>query len=1316
MLPIMNRLRQHPVAYGYLLPLGAVALYGVIGWWSWSTGNVRFVQPRPYDAALSANACVCFLLLGLAPVALVIGWWRTGLTLASLATLLAWTTFIQEPLSLDLGIDDLLVRHESVIVGPDVARMPLALSGVLMLSGLLFLWLAARPEDTRRPILLALLGSLCAGYGLTGLAAYRTGLNGIEFWITYARLGPHTALLLIFLGAGQIWLAAQDNPDRLGAGPRWLWLPVVACSLTVTATFWIALRQREIGYINSTTQLTINNIAALFSGETETNIDSLARLTRRWTRATNPTPKADWEFEATEYLRDIISYHSIQWVDDGLRTGWFWPHVGNEEAASFDHASHPLRQAAIEAARRNYTFAVAAPLETPLRSPTFAVYVPLNLLRPADGFIVGEFYYDKIFDQIDRRLNLTRRYQLTVTVANPAAPPGGSQMVKVFESMSPDEAFDERLRQSAAYNILNQRLNITLAPRPAFIATHRQYLPEIVLGAGLGVSLLFGLVINLAQSARLRQRAAEFTSGQLRKENEVRRNAEDRLKIADERLNLAFDSTQAGVYEWNVETDEVYCTPSIWKLIGYNSAEMPSTGQGWLNLLHGEDQPAVRAVIEAHFRGETPFIEIEHCVVHESGEPLWIALRAKCTSFSPTKAPLRVLGTVQNINARKRTDEALRISQAESRKLSLVASKTDNAVIITDSFGNIEWANTSYTRLTGRKLAEVHGDPLIGLLASPESDPGAVDRIIAALATREPITTDAIQLATEDRRFHVHLDVQPVLNDDGYVENFIAIETDITARVEIEQQLRRAKAEADAVSRAKSDFLATMSHEIRTPMNGVIGMTSLLLETELNAEQRDYVSTIRTSGDSLLTIINEILDFSKIESGKMALESQPFEIAQCIEEAIDLFTVPATAKGVELAYVIDPLVPACVLGDINRLRQVLVNLMNNAVKFTPRGFVTLEVTVDPATVGRPADEKILLDFYVTDSGIGIPADRMDLLFKPFSQVDASTTRKYGGTGLGLAICDRLTQLMGGSIDVTSTPDQGSRFHFCIQTNVVDLTDGSTPPLFTALPAGCVVLAVDDLPVNRTALANYLAGWKIQPLLAADAASALAQAAKTPLSAAIIDQELSVQSGLELVSDLRSRYPRLPIVLLVPASANNRRPDSNDPLVYRLSKPIKPYPLHDILRRIISSPGSQEPATIKTGVAVRLADTLPLDILLAEDNPVNQKVLLRYLDLMGYRADAVGNGLEAVHALRERNYHLVFMDVQMPEMDGLDATRQIRSIISSERQPLIVALTANAMQGDRERCIDAGMNDYLSKPVKIDEIQAVISRHFGPPSA
>jgi PAS domain S-box-containing protein len=1301
-----RRTRQNLLTYGYLAPFVVLAVYGLLGLWSWWTGSLGVIQPRSYDAVLPANACVCLILIGLAPGALACGWRRTGLALGLVASIVAWATLIQIPLGVDLGIDDLLLHHEAVIAGPNVARMPAALSFLLMAGGLLFTWMAARPGDPRRPLQLALIGSLSAAYGLTGLAAYRTGLNDVELWQTFARLGPHTALLLILLGNAQIWLAARETPDRAGAGPRWLWLPVVAGTLTVTFTFWVALGQRELGYTNSTTQLTINNIAALYSGESEAHIESLARQSRRWTRS--GITQSEWEAEVDEYLGDFTSYRSIQWVDAGLRTRWFWPRAGNEDAASFDHAGHPLRRTAVESARRSYAFAIAAPLEPPLQSPAFAAYLPVATFGPDAGFIVGEFYYDKFFDRIDRRLNLSRRYQVSVTLEN------ANRRLRVYESMTPEEVIDERTRQSADYLIFNQHLTITLVPRPVYLAGKRQFLPEVALAAGLFLSLLFGLVVHLAQSARRRQLAAEFTSQQLRLENEERRHAEARLKVADERLNLAFDSTQVGVYEWDVETDQVYCTPSIWKLIGYDPAAMPTTGSGWLNLLHGEDQPAVRAVIDAHFRGESPFIEIEHCVLHHSGDWLWIALRAKCTSFTANKQPRRVLGTIQNINARKRADEALRLSQAESRKLSLVASKTDNAVIITDPLGHIEWANSSYSRLTGRKLAEIHSHLLTEALASPDADPGAVGRISAAFAAQESITTDAVQLATDDRRFHVHLDVQPVLNENGHVENFIAIETDISARVETEQQLRRAKAEADANSRAKSEFLASMSHEIRTPMNGVIGMTSLLLETDLSPEQRDYVSTIRTSGDSLLAIINEILDFSKIESGKMELESQPYEIAQCIEEAIDIFSAQAAAKGLELAYVIDPLVPACVLGDITRLRQVLVNLMNNAVKFTLAGSVTLEVTADLATAGRPADEKIILDFYVTDTGIGIPADRMDLLFKPFSQVDASTTRKYGGTGLGLAICDRLCQLMGGSIDVTSTPDQGSRFHFCIQASVVDVTDGNTPPLFGNLPAGCRVLAVDDLTVNRSALDHYLRNWHLVPVLAADGPTALQKAAVAPLSAAIIDESLpGGRSGLELAGELRALYPKLPIVLLTPANNTNRRTETSDPLLIRLPKPIKPYPLHDTLRRIITEPGPEAGAvTSNTGVAIRLADTLPLDILLVEDNPVNQKVAVRYLERMGYHADAVGNGLEAVRAMRERNYRLVFMDVQMPEMDGLEATRQIRASSSPEHQPVIIALTANAMTGDRERCLEAGMNDYITKPVKIEELQSAISRHFG----
>ena len=399
-------------------------------------------------------------------------------------------------------------------------------------------------------------------------------------------------------------------------------------------------------------------------------------------------------------------------------------------------------------ARQTLKFGIAAPIESPLQAPSFAIYIP-NLDSALDGFIVGELYYEPIFNVIDRRLNLSRRYQLNVSVITGEDAKGQPVKLKVYETMTPEEVVDPRLVQSANYQLFSQRVIVTLTPRLVYLDANRQYLSEVALYAGLGVSFLFALVINLAQAARRRQANAERTAGQLRIENEERRRIEARLKTTDERLNLALDSTQLGVYEWDVETDQVYFTPSIWKMIGYQPGDMPSTGQGWLNLLHADDQPAVRAVIDAHFRGETPFIEIEHCVLHQSGDWLWIALRAKCTTFSAARHPLRVLGTIQNINARKRADEALRASQAESRKLSLVASKTDNAVIITDHAGRIEWVNESYSRLTGRKLAEVAGQPLTALLTNPDNDPEVLARIDQALREHGPISVDVIQSAAD---------------------------------------------------------------------------------------------------------------------------------------------------------------------------------------------------------------------------------------------------------------------------------------------------------------------------------------------------------------------------------------------------------------------------------------------------------------------------------------------------------------------------------------------------------------------------------------
>jgi PAS domain S-box-containing protein len=1295
----------------HLLPFLAVAVLGalvLVGWW---TDQVNWVQPRAYDVPFPANAAFCFFALGLTPLlSTLLPRRRISAAPAFLATALALIALLNAQLDGWPNIEDLLVRHDRLIDGASIGRVPTLMAGLLIAAGALLAWLGRERADPRRSLLLALVGSLACAYGFTALLAGRIGLTRLDFWTHHAHIGPQAAIALQLLGVALVLLAARDAAETAGAaGPRWLWLPVVTVSTTITVLFWVSLREREIAYLNNTTQLTLNTVASAFKAETEVQINNLRRMAERWTDS-GGTPLASWEKDARAHAQDFPAYRSISWVDANFRTRWFWPREGNEDAASFDHRQDPLRLRALTAARETLAFSLAAPIVSPVQPPSLAVYATVLSGGTFDGFIVGEMSLPKLLDAIDDRLNLSSRYEFTARFINTHAVDPQARDVVVFHSANDEPQPNERLRQSATFNLLGQRVVLELMPRPEFIAPNRQFLPEVALLSGLGVSVLLGLVVNLAQSARNRQRAAETTSEQLRSENEERRRIEARLKVTDERLNLALEATHIGVIEWNLNDGRAIYSAGFWTSLGYDAAFMPAMQETLLKLIHPDDLKAYHTALDAHLAGKADLFECEFRIKRQSAEWEWLSLRAKCVGTDRIGRPLRMAGTCQNVTSRKHQQEALRASQAATRKLSLVASRTDNAVVITRPDGRVEWVNESFSRLAEHTLEDIGGRPFVELLSSPEHDLAAVERITRAFARREAITTDVIHHSRSGRRYHVHLELQPVLNDEGAVENFIVIETDITSRVEVEQQLRRAKAEADSASRAKSEFLASMSHEIRTPMNGVIGMTSLLMETPLTPEQRDYVQTIRTSGDALLSIINEILDFSKIESGRMELERHPFELAQCVEETIDIFALQAAAKGIELAYAIDGAVPAWIVGDITRLRQVLVNLVNNAVKFTPSGFITIEVTLGTAPDATGA---CLVDFVVADTGIGIPTDRQSALFKPFSQVDSSTTRKYGGTGLGLAICDRLVQLMGGTIDVASQLGHGSRFRFTIQTAAAEIPSGGRVLNFGGVP----VLAVDDHAVNRRALEACLTLWGCTPFLAENGTRALQIAAAKPPAIAIVDHDLNGETGEALIAQLHTAYPHLPVVLLTAASDGVRHGQSHAPFVTRLPKPIKPVFLGEAVARLMKGgalPPPPAPAPVRPHA--ELAREIPLDILLVEDNPVNQKVALHLLTRLGYRADAVSNGLEAVRAAEQRDYDLVFMDVQMPEMDGLAATHEIRTRLPRERQPRIVALTANAVQGDRERCLAAGMDDYLPKPVKLDELHGMVRKYFGAPHA
>jgi len=787
-----------------------------------------------------------------------------------------------------------------------------------------------------------------------------------------------------------------------------------------------------------------------------------------------------------------------------------------------------------------------------------------------------------------------------------------------------------------------------------------------------------------------------------------RRRAEEELRESEERYRLVARTTNEAIWDSDLLSDRQTWNGAFETMFGYPLQD-ETNGAWWEERVHPEDRERVLSAIEAVLRSGGETWTDEYRFRRADGTYATVVDRAYVVHDAQDR-PVRVIGSMKDVTERRRTEEALTTSEAELRA---VFSAMDDDILVLDAEGRYLKIAPTNPSLLYKPPDELVGKTLHEVMPAEQADV-FLDHIRRALEEGRPVNTE-YSLPVAGREVWFAGTVSPMEED-----RVVYVARDVTERRLAEQELRRAKEEAETASRAKSDFLANMSHEIRTPMNGVIGMTELLLGTELSEEQRVYAETVRSSGENLLTIINDILDFSKIEAGKLELEKTDFDLQRIVEETVELLAERAHNKGLELATLVKYDVTTALRGDPVRIQQILMNLVGNAIKFTEEGEVTLIVRLV-----EDAGAAAIVRFEVKDTGIGMTEEHRSRLFESFSQADASTTRRFGGTGLGLAISKQLVELMGGEIGVESEPGVGSTFFFTL--SLEKQPEGARfVPVPSADLEGLRVLVVDDNETNRKIVYEQVISWGMKNGMALDGQSALeilrrASQRGEPYDLAILDMQKQQMGGIELARGIRAD-PRVSSTKLVMLSSIGQRGESEEArqagLDAYLTKPVRQSQLYDAIATVLGTTVEEEALERSKQEAPSLVTSYSLNeararsrprILVAEDNAVNQKVAVKMLERLGYWADVAADGLEAVEALSRLPYGAVLMDVQMSEMDGYEATAEIRRREGLDKHTPIIAMTANVMRGDREKALEARMDDYVSKPVNLEQLEQVLAR-------